>query len=56
MASYFAIPSGDRKQARLHPPADKVAGINNYDDVFPTGETHPVTMGDGKYNFAAPDG
>jgi len=53
---YFAIPSGDRKQARLHLPAHKVAGMNNYDDVFPTGETHPVTMGDGKYNFAAPDG
>ena len=53
---YFAIPSGDRKQARLHLPANKVAGMNNYDDVFPTGEVHPVTMGDGKYNFAAPDG
>jgi aldose 1-epimerase len=53
---YFAIPSGDRKQARLHLPADKVAGMNNYDDVFPTGEVHPVAMGDGKYNFTAPDG
>lgn len=53
---YFAIPSGDRKQARLHLPANKVAGMNNYDDVFPTGEVHPVTMGDGKYNFTAPDG
>jgi aldose 1-epimerase len=53
---YFAIPSGDRKQARLHLPATKVAGMNNYDDVFPTGEVRPVTMGDGKYNFTAPDG
>ena len=53
---YFAIPSADRKQARLHLPADKVAGMNNYDDVFPTGEVHPVAMGDGKYNFTAPDG
>ena len=53
---YFAIPSGDRKQARLHLPADRVAGMNNYDDVFPTGEVHPVTMGDGKYNFTTPDG
>lgn len=53
---YFAIPSGDRKQARLHLPADKVAGMNNYDDVFPTGEVHPVSIGDGKYDFTAPEG
>jgi galactose mutarotase-like enzyme len=53
---YFAIPSGDRKQARLHLPANKVAGMNNYDDVFPTGEVHSVTMGDGKYNFTAAEG
>ena len=53
---YFAIPGGDRKQARLHLPAEKVAGMNNYDDVFPTGEVHPVTMGNGKYNFTAPEG
>src|SRR5262249_21060745 len=53
---YFSIPSGERKQARLHLPAAKVAGMNNYDDVFPTGEVHPVAMGDGKYDFTAPDG
>jgi aldose 1-epimerase len=53
---YFAIPSGDRKQARLHLPADKVASMNNYDDVFPTGEVNPVSMGDGKYDFTAADG
>ncbi len=35
---YFAIPSGDRKQARLHVPAEKLALVNNYDDVFPTGK------------------
>jgi galactose mutarotase-like enzyme len=53
---YFAIPSGDRKQARLHLPAAKVALMNNYDDVFPTGEVRPVTMGDAKYDFTAPGG
>lgn len=53
---YFAIPSGDRKQARLHLPADKVAVMDNYDNVFPTGEVRPVSAGDGKYDFTAADG
>jgi aldose 1-epimerase len=35
---YFAIPSGDRERARLHIPAARRACVNNYDDVFPTGE------------------
>jgi aldose 1-epimerase len=35
---YFAIPSGDRTQARLLVPASKIAEVNNYDDVFPTGK------------------
>ncbi len=39
---YFAIPSGDRTQATLHIPAAKLATVNNYDDVFPTGELKPV--------------
>ncbi|HEX3438305.1 MAG TPA: aldose 1-epimerase [Pseudacidobacterium sp.] len=51
---YFAIPSGDRKQARLHVPADVVAQVNNYDDVFPTGKLIPVKGT--KYDFNAPDG
>ena len=51
---YFATPSGDRKQARLHVPATEIAEVNNYDDVFPTGKLIPV---DGtKYDFEAPDG
>ena len=54
---YFAIPSGDRKQARLHVPAEVVAQVNNYDDVFPTGKLLPVkTNESGKYDFNAPDG
>lgn len=39
---YFEFPSGDRKQARLHVPADERAIVNNYDDVFPTGKIVPV--------------
>ncbi|HTV60692.1 MAG TPA: aldose 1-epimerase [Verrucomicrobiae bacterium] len=39
---YFAIPSGDRTQAKLHVPADERALVTNYDDVFPTGQIVPV--------------
>ncbi|HEY0794281.1 MAG TPA: aldose 1-epimerase, partial [Acidisarcina sp.] len=54
---YFAIPSGDRKQARLHVPAEKMALVNNYDDVFPTGQIVPVkTYMGGKYDYNAADG
>jgi galactose mutarotase-like enzyme len=51
---YFAIPSGDRKQALLHVPAQQVAAINNYDDVFPTGDLQPVKGT--KYDFTTPKG
>ena len=51
---YFAIPSGDRTQARLHIPAAQMALVNNYDDVFPTGRLKPVKGT--KYDFNAPDG
>lgn len=51
---YFAIPSGDRKQARLHVPGAMTAQVNNYDDVFPTGKLVPVKGT--KYDFTAPDG
>jgi aldose 1-epimerase len=54
---YFAIPSGDRKQARLHVPAEKLALVNNYDDVFPTGKLVPVKSYEGgKYDYNAPNG
>jgi aldose 1-epimerase len=46
---YFAIPSGDRKQAMLHVPGDVTAQVNNYDDVFPTGKLVPVKGT--KYDF-----
>ena len=51
---YFAIPSGDRSQARLHIPAAKLATVNNYDDVFPTGQLKPVAGT--PYDFNAPEG
>jgi aldose 1-epimerase len=51
---YFAIPSGDRSQARLEIPASKLAEVNNYDDVFPTGKLLSVTGT--KYDFTAPGG
>jgi aldose 1-epimerase len=51
---YFAIPSGDRQQARLHIPASDMAEVNNYDDVFPTGKLIPVK--ETKYDFTEPDG
>ena len=51
---YFAIPSGDRTQARLHVPAAEMAVVNNYDDVFPTGKLKPVKGT--KYDFNAADG
>ena len=40
---YFNFPSGDRTQARLQIPADMVAKVDNYDNVFPTGELVPVS-------------
>jgi aldose 1-epimerase len=51
---YFAVPSGDRKQALLHVPGQQVAAINNYGDVFPTGDLQPVKGT--KYDFSAAQG
>jgi len=51
---YFAIPSGDRMQARLRIPAAKLTEVNNYDDVFPTGKLLPVAGT--KYDFGSLSG
>jgi aldose 1-epimerase len=40
---YFNFPSGDRTQVRLQVPADMVAKVDNYDNVFPTGQLVPVS-------------
>ncbi|MFZ0594860.1 MAG: aldose 1-epimerase [Bryobacteraceae bacterium] len=50
---YFALPSGQREQARLYIPAKMLVVVNNYDDVFPTGKLVPLT---GKYAFDKPGG
>jgi aldose 1-epimerase len=51
---YFDFPSGDRKQARLHVPADMRTLVTNYDDVFPTGKIVPVKGT--PYDFTAKGG
>jgi len=51
---YFALPSGDRKQVRLHIPSDTRAVMNNYDDTFVTGQR--VAVRGTPYDFDAPEG
>ncbi len=51
---YFSILSHNRQQARLHIPAAKLAVVNNYDDVFPTGQLKDVAGT--PYDFNAPEG
>lgn len=51
---YFAIPSGDRTQARLHLPARSRGIVNNYDDVLPTGGKVPISST--PYDFSSPSG
>jgi aldose 1-epimerase len=51
---YFNLPSGDRKQARLHVPGSAMAEVDNYDNVFPTGKIVPVVGT--AYDFQAPEG
>ena len=51
---YFAIPSGQRDQVRLHIPATQHVEANNLDDVFPTGKI--TTVKGTRYDFTAPQG
>ena len=51
---YFVLPSGDRKQVRLHLPGELRAVMNNYDDSFTTGKRVPVKGT--PYDFTAPGG
>jgi aldose 1-epimerase len=51
---YFAIPSGDRSQARLHVPASMMAIVNNYREEFPTGKLRPVKGT--RYDYRSPHG
>jgi galactose mutarotase-like enzyme len=51
---YFNLPSGDRAQARIRIPGALSAGIDNYDNVFPTGSLTPVAGT--RYDLNAPGG
>ena len=51
---YFALPSGDRAQARLWMPARSRTLVNNADEVLPTGAVEAVAAG--AYDFTAPQG
>jgi galactose mutarotase-like enzyme len=51
---YFRLPSGARANARLHLPATMRAKVNNYDDVFPTGEL--VAVEGTPYDFTHAEG
>jgi aldose 1-epimerase len=39
---YFNLPSGDRSQVRIKIPAESIAEVDGYDNVFPTGKVLPV--------------
>ena len=51
---YFALRSGDRRQARLRVPARSRVLVNDYDEVLPTGAVEAVKGG--PYDFSARDG
>ena len=51
---YFNLPSGDRSQARIHIPAENIAEVDGYDNVFPTGKALPVAGT--RYDLRAPGG
>jgi galactose mutarotase-like enzyme len=54
MHPYFAFPSGDRKQGRVHLPARMRAPANNYDDVFALGKLVPLKGT--RFDFSAEEG
>jgi aldose 1-epimerase len=51
---YFLLPSGDRRQVRLHLPSETRAIMNNYDDTFTTGKR--VAVKGTPYDFSASGG
>ena len=50
---YFNLPSGDRSQVRIHIPGSMLTKVDNYSNVFPTGQIVPVS---GQYDLRAPGG
>jgi len=53
---YFALPSGDRRQARLRLPATSRVEVDNYDEVLPTGRLLPLAGTPYDFREAAPLG
>jgi aldose 1-epimerase len=51
---YLNLPSGDRSQVKVHIPGDKLAEVDGYDNVFPTGKLVPVEGT--RYDLRAPGG
>jgi aldose 1-epimerase len=51
---YFALPSGERRQARLRLPAARRVEVNNYDEVLPTGRL--LATAGSPYDFGGGDG
>jgi galactose mutarotase-like enzyme len=51
---YFAFPSGDRTQVKIHIPGEQLAEVDNYDNVFPTGKLKPVAGT--QYDLRDPNG
>jgi aldose 1-epimerase len=51
---YLNLPSGNRNQVKVHIPADKLAEVDGYDNVFPTGKLLPVEGT--RYDLRAPGG
>jgi aldose 1-epimerase len=51
---YFEFPSGDRTQARIQVPAQERVLVDNYDNVFPTGQVEPLKGT--AYDFTAAGG
>jgi galactose mutarotase-like enzyme len=50
---YFALPSGDRTQVRVLIPGSMLTKVDNYSNVFPTGERVPAT---GQYDLQSAGG
>jgi galactose mutarotase-like enzyme len=51
---YFALPSDNRSQVRVHIPGSMLAQVDNYDNVFPTGKLLPVEGT--RFDLRAPGG
>ncbi len=50
---YFNLPSGNRQQVRIRIPGAMIAKVDNYDNVFPTGNLVPAS---GQYALNVPGG